>query len=69
MKKENLKNLTNEELYKLLNEIDWLDKELLQEYDERRHDGRIQIKAEIKIEDLEEHFRKRRKEREKKKAS
>ena len=57
MDKEQLKNLTNEELYKLLNEVDWIDRDLLKEYDERSHDGRIQFEV---IDNLEEHFRKRR---------
>ena len=60
-KKEELQNLTNEELFKLLNEVEWLDRDLLREYDERSHDGRIQFSGELlKPEDLEEHFRKRR---------
>ncbi len=61
MNKEELKNLTNEELNKLLNEADWCDRDLLREYDERKYDGRIQFSGELlKPEDLEEHFRKRR---------
>ena len=60
-KKEELKNLTNEELFKLLNDVEWLDRDLLREYDERSHDGRIQFSGELlEPEDLEEHFRKRR---------
>ena len=61
MNKEELKNLTNEELDKLLNKVDWCDRDLLREYDERKHDGRIQFSGEfLEPEDLEEHFRKRR---------
>ena len=61
MNKEELKNLTNEELDKLLNEVDWCDRDLLREYDERKHDGRIKFSGELlEPEDLEEHFRKRR---------
>ena len=60
MNKEELKNLTNEELNKLLNEADWCDRDLLREYDERSHDGRIKWGEPIQLEDLEEHFRKRR---------
>ena len=61
MNKEELKNLTNEELDKLLNEVDWCDRDLLREYDERKYDGRIQFSGEfLEPEDLEEHFRKRR---------
>ena len=63
MSKEYLKNLTNKELYKLLNKADWLDKDLLREYDERSHDGRI---PSTPIHDLEEHFRKRRENKAKK---
>ena len=58
MKKEDLKNLTNEELDKLLNEAEWCDRDLLREHDERLFDGRIQLGE--PIEDLEEHFKKRR---------
>ena len=56
-KKIILKKLSNDELYKLLKEEEWLDKDLLKEYDERSHDGRIQFEV---IDNLEEHFRKRR---------
>ncbi len=63
MNKEELQKLTNEELYKKLAEVDYLDRDLLREHDERTHDGRIKLKI---IYDLEEHFRKR---RERKKAS
>ena len=60
MDKNELKKLTNDELEKLLNEAEWCDKELLREYDERKHDGRIKFKP---IEDLEKHFKKRREEK------
>ena len=60
MDKNELKKLSNDELEKLLNKAEWCDKELLREYDERKHDGRIKFKL---IEDLEEHFRKRREEK------
>ena len=66
MKKEDLKKLTNQELNKLLNKAEWLDKDLLREHDERIENGKIQLKP---IDNLEEHFKKRREEREKKKAS
>ncbi len=59
-KKIKLKKLTNEELDKLLNEADWCDRDLLREYDERSHDGRIKWGDPMRPEDLEEHFRKRR---------
>lgn len=58
MKKEDLKKLSNEELDKLLNEVEWCDRDLLREHDERLFDGRIKLGE--SIEDLEEHFRKRR---------
>ena len=58
MKKEDLKELSNKELDKLLNEAEWCDRDLLKEHDERLFDGRIQLGE--PIEDLEEHFRKRR---------
>ena len=48
------------ELKKLSNEAEWCDKDLLREYDEHKHDGRIKFKP---IEDLEEYFRKRRDEK------
>ena len=66
MNKEQLKTLTNEELFKMLNDVEWLDRDLLREYDERSHDGRIQFTP---IDNLEEHFKKRREEIEKRKAS
>ena len=62
MKKEELKNLTNDELDMLLDEGDWCDKDLLREHDERTHDGRIQL---IPIDDLKKHFQKRREQRKK----
>ena len=42
-KKARLRNLTNEELKKLLIESTWLDKDLLREYEERKRDGRIEF--------------------------
>lgn len=56
-KKDKLKNLTNDELEKLLDEADWYDRELVKEYDKRKRDGRIKF---IPIGNIEEHFRKRR---------
>ena len=58
MKKEDLKKLSNQELDKLLNEAEWCDRDLLREHDERLFDERIQLGE--PIDDLEEHFRKRR---------
>ncbi len=58
MKKEDLKKLSNEELDKLLNEVEWCDRDILREHDERLFDGRIKLGE--PIEDLEEHFRQRR---------
>ena len=66
MKKEVLVNLTKEELLKKLNKAEWCDRELLKEYDERCHDGRIQFEV---IDNLEEHFRKRREKLKEKEAN
>ncbi len=63
MEKKDLVKLTKQELLEKLEEADWCDRELLKEYDERCHDGRIQFKV---IDDLEEHFRKRREQKQKK---
>ena len=65
MKKEKLKKISNDELEKLLDDAEWCDRDLLKEYDERKHNGRIIFKP---IDSLEEYFRKRREEKEKKKA-
>ncbi|MBI3591413.1 MAG: hypothetical protein HY094_08585 [Candidatus Melainabacteria bacterium] len=43
-KKSKLRNLTNEELEKLLKESNWYDKDLLREYNERYQGGRIKLK-------------------------
>ena len=51
-KKNKLRNLTNEELEKMLKDSQWQDKDLLREYDERCHDGRIKLNK-----DSKEHFR------------
>lgn len=67
MDEKEIKNLTNEELEKLLHEADYCDRDLLREYDERKLDGRIKFGP--PIENLEEYFQKRREAREKKKAS
>lgn len=40
-KKGKLRNLTNEELIMSLKKIDWNDRDLLREYQERTYDGRI----------------------------
>ncbi len=40
-KKNKLRNLTNQELEKMLKDSQWQDRDLLREYDERCHDGRI----------------------------
>lgn len=52
-KKGKLKNLTNDELHKLLKESQWNDRDLLREYDERFQNGGVNIKAGT----IEEHFR------------
>ena len=70
MKNEDLVKLTNEELFKLLNEVEWLDRELLREYDERSHDGRIPRGEPIPLDKLEEYIHERySKRREQRKAS
>ena len=57
MDKESIKKLSDKELWNLLNEADWMDRDLVREYDERSYNKRDQLKP---IDDLEEHFRKRR---------
>ena len=52
-KKANLRNLTNEELHKLLNESNWYDKDLLREYDERYKTGRVKFRSI----NLQKHFK------------
>ena len=69
MKKSELKKLTNKELLKKLNEVDWCDRNLLREYDERKHDGRIERGEPIPLDKLEEYIRRKYVERRKKKAS
>lgn len=55
------KELTNEELDKLLDEADWCDRELLKEHDERLRDGRIKTIRTFKTKkELEDYFAKRR---------
>ena len=44
-KRGKVRNLTNEALIRLLKEINWCDKDLVREYDERRKDGRIQVQS------------------------
>ena len=69
MKKKDLINLTKEELLKKLEAAEWCDKELLREYDERCHDGRIKFKS-IPLDKLEEYIHERySKKRQQKKAS
>ncbi len=56
MKKKKLANLTKEELLEKLEEVEWCDRDLLKEYDERCHDGRIIFK-EIPLDNLEEYIK------------
>lgn len=64
MNKKDLRKLTNQQLDKLLDEADWCDRDLLREHDERLFDGRIKTSAILRTkEEIEEFFRKRRKER------
>lgn len=70
MKKEDLIKLSNEELFKSLSEAEWLDRDLLKEYDERSHDGRIPRGEPIPLDKLEEYIHERySKKRQEKKAS
>ena len=70
MKKEELKQMSNEELFKLLREAEWLDRDLLREYDERTHDGRIPSRGEtIPQNKIQEYLHNKYAERRKKKAS
>lgn len=67
MKKEDLIKLSREELLKKLEEAEWCDRELLREYDERKHDGRIQFKP-IPMDDIEGYIHRKYAEKRKKKA-
>lgn len=69
MNKEELRNLSNEELFKLLNKTDWLDRELLREYDERSHDGRIPRGPLIPQDQIEQYIKNKYSQKRKKKAS
>lgn len=69
MDKEKMKNLTNEELEKLLSEADYCDRDLLREYDERNRDGRIKWGDPIPLDKLEEFIKNRYSEKRKEKAS
>ena len=67
MSKEDLTLLSEKELVKRLNELNWCDRDLVNEYDERRKDGRIKYSGNrMRSEDLPEFFRKRREAKEKK---
>lgn len=66
MNRKELKTLTNKELDKLLSDSDWRDKDLIQEYNERKHDGRIKFSGPMSP---EEFLRKRNEQIKKKKAS
>ena len=68
MKKKDLINLTKEELLEKLEEAEWCDKELLREYDERCHDGRIKFKP-IPMDNLENYIHEKYSKRREKKAS
>ena len=62
--KDELEKLSNNELEKELAEHEWLHRDLLQEYDERCHDGRIKFSGPLlRPEELEEYFRKCREEK------
>lgn len=68
MKKKDLINLSKKELLEKLEEAEWCDRELLREYDERCHDGRIQFKS-IPMDRLEEYIHEKYSKRRQKKAS
>ena len=68
-KKTKLRDLTNKELEKLLVQVDYCDKNLLREYDERCHDGRMQWGEPIPLDKLEEYIHERYLKRRHKKAS
>lgn len=66
---DELKRMSYEELKKELDFHEWYHRDLLREYDERHFSGKIPRRKAIKPEDLEEHFRKKRELKERKKAS
>ena len=68
-KKAKLRNLTNKELERLLVQVDYCDRDLLREYDERCHDGRIQFGKSIPLNKLEEYIHAKYSKRRQKKAS
>lgn len=68
-KKTKLRNLTNKELEKLLVQVNYCDRDLLREYDERCHNGRIQFGEPIPLDKLEEYIHNKYSKRRQKKAS
>ena len=66
---DELKKMTNEQLYKELAEHEWLHRDLLNEYDARYFDGRIPRGKPMTIEEFEVYFKKKCEEKRRKKAS
>ena len=54
MKKDELIKLSNEKLLKILGEVNWCDKDLVNEYDERYLDGRIKFGDPISPDKIQE---------------
>jgi len=54
-----VKNLSNKELEKLLSEVNYCDKELLDEYDDRCSKGVIKFSEPIPLEELEDFIKKK----------
>ena len=68
-KKEELTKLTEEQLLQRLEQVEWCDRDLLREYDERRHDGRIPPGEPIPLDKLEEYIHEKYSKRRQKRAS
>ena len=67
--KDELKKMSNEELEKELSEHEWLHRDLLHEYDERFHAGRIPRGKPIEPDQIEEYIRNKYAEKRREKAS
>ena len=57
-KKIKVNKLSNDELELLLEKSEWCDRELLKEYDNRRHNGRIKFTP-VPLDNLQKHLRKK----------
>ena len=69
MNREEIKKLSNKYLEQLLCSLNYCDKELLREYDERYHDGRIKFGDPIPQDKIVEFIRNKYAEKRRKKAS